>query len=189
MKSSSVLGVGRVARSSDALNTDAMISRCNSANVSLAGTNTGSTIQEEERQDDTALAALKAVSTLDAHCLRWMNKRKTGVSTGNANVKVRIFRLIPLPHHNHLILSMIFKLPPDKARQLREVFAGLDFNGGGSVDINEFKAAISYVNETFKDGSINFGDAHQINALFRAMDTDGSGDIDFGEFMSVCYRY
>ena len=61
----------------------------------------------------------------------------------------------------------------------------MDFNGGGSVDINEFKAAISYVNAAFPDGSINFGDAHQINALFRAMDTDGSGDVDFGEFMSV----
>lgn len=65
------------------------------------------------------------------------------------------------------------------------MFAGLDFNGGGSVDINEFKAAISYVNSVSKDGGVNFGDARQINALFRAMDTDGSGDVDFNEFMSV----
>jgi Ca2+-binding EF-hand superfamily protein len=118
---------------------------------------------EIKQQEESDLAALKSVSTLDSHCIRWMNKRKTGVADGTQNVK----------------------LPPDKARQLREVFAGLDFNGGGSVDITEFKAAIAYVNSVSKDGSCNFGDERQINTLFRAMDADGSGDVDFGEFMSA----
>ena len=35
-----------------------------------------------------ALAELKAVSTLDSHAIRWMNKRKKGIQQGAANVKV-----------------------------------------------------------------------------------------------------
>ena len=81
----------------------------------------------------------------------------------------------------------MLQLAPDKARQLREVFSGLDFNGSGSVDIVEFKDAIAYVNSASKDGSRKFGDERQINALFRAMDADGNGAVDFEEFMMVLY--
>lgn len=60
-----------------------------SADPSVAGTNGESTIRLEiQQQEDMDLAAMKAVCTLDAHCIRWMNRRKNGVATGAANVKV-----------------------------------------------------------------------------------------------------
>ena len=65
------------------------LARSNSMNMSVGPSSSDSTIQQEiQLQEETDLAQMKSVCTLDAHCIRWMNKRKTGISNGTQNVKV-----------------------------------------------------------------------------------------------------
>ena len=61
----------------------------------------------------------------------------------------------------------------------------MDFDGSGSVDIVEFKEAISFVNKVQSDSTHSFGDEQQINRLFREMDSDGNGAVDLNEFMTA----
>ena len=61
-----------------------------SGGVSIAPSTSESTLlrQEVKEQEELDLARLKSVCTLDAHCIRWMNKRKAGIAEGTQNVKV-----------------------------------------------------------------------------------------------------
>lgn len=67
----------------------APLARSDSMNMSVGPSSSDSTIQQDiQLQEETDLAQMKSVCTLDAHCIRWMNKRKTGISNGTQNVKV-----------------------------------------------------------------------------------------------------
>jgi Ca2+-binding EF-hand superfamily protein len=79
------------------------------------------------------------------------------------------------------------QLTADKARQLKNIFSDLDYDGSGSVGIDEFRDAIAYVNAMQAQSGIpsSFGSSREINKLFKAMDSDGNGEVDFGEFMDA----
>lgn len=105
---------------------------------------------------------LKNMTMLPPDAIRWMNKRRPLNQTTTK------------PTH----------IPPHKASQLREMFDGLDFDGGGEIDLKEFKDAIAYVSEHSTIGTSDIlGDPKNVTAIFRAMDADGSGTVDFDEFV------
>lgn len=70
---------------------------------------------------------------------------------------------------------------------MRQIFNGLDYDGSGSVGIDEFQEAIAYVNAMQAKSGVpsSFGNRREINELFKAMDSDGNGEVDFGEFMDA----
>jgi hypothetical protein len=103
---------------------------------------------------------IKQVSFLDPYSLRWINKRR-GINTG-ANIAVQI--------------------TPHKFNQLRDMFQGLDFDGGGEIDFEEFKNAVEYVEKKTNNKSMLSGDPKKI---FKLMDADGSGSVDFKEFLNA----
>jgi Ca2+-binding EF-hand superfamily protein len=105
---------------------------------------------------------LKNMTMLPPDAIRWMNRRRPLTQT------------ISKPTH----------IPPHQASQLREMFDGLDFDGGGEIDLKEFKDAIAYVSQHSTVGANNLlGDPKNVTAIFRAMDADGSGTVDFDEFV------
>lgn len=117
-----------------------------------------------EADNDAAKDAhtLKNMTMLPPDAIKWMNKRRPLTQT------------ISKPTH----------IPPHQASQLREMFAGLDFDGGGEIDLKEFKDAIAYVSQHSTVGTSDIlGDPKNVTAIFRAMDADGSGTVDFDEFV------
>jgi Ca2+-binding EF-hand superfamily protein len=107
-------------------------------------------------------ATLKNMTMLPPDSIRWMNRRRP------------LSQTISKPSH----------IPPHQASQLREMFDGLDFDGGGEIDLKEFKDAIAYVSEHSTVGTnAILGDPKNVTAIFRAMDADGSGTVDFDEFV------
>lgn len=114
---------------------------------------------EEEKENVGDDMRQSAVSFLDPVSIRWMNKRRKNVS-------------------NHQIAN---KVTPQRAQQIRDMFNGLDFDGGGEIDLQEFKQAVAYVALHTKNSS--WADPKKLNEMFVAMDTDGSGTVDFNEFM------
>jgi len=119
-------------------------------------------IEDEDENEDKKDDNLKSMTMLPPDAIRWMNKRR------------------PL----NQTVAKATHIPPHKASQLREMFDGLDIDGGGEIDLKEFKDAIAYVSEhsTVGTGDI-LGDPKNVTAIFRAMDTDGSGTVDFNEFV------
>lgn len=119
-------------------------------------------IENDEENDNREEHTLKNMTMLPPDAIRWMNKRRPLTQT------------ISKPSH----------IPPHQASQLREMFDGLDFDGGGEIDLKEFKDAIAYVSQhsTVGTGDI-LGDPKNVTAIFRAMDADGSGTVDFDEFV------
>lgn len=115
-----------------------------------------------ESDDNKEEHTLKNMTRLPPDSIRWMNKRRP------------LNQTITKPSH----------IPPHQAAQLREMFEGLDFDGGGEIDLKEFKDAIAYVSEHSTMGTNDIlGDPKNVNAIFRAMDADGSGTVDFDEFV------
>mmetsp|Transcript_23729 Transcript_23729/g.40380 ORF Transcript_23729/g.40380 Transcript_23729/m.40380 type:complete len:350 (+) Transcript_23729:159-1208(+) len=115
-----------------------------------------------EVENDKEEHMLKTMTMLPADAIRWMNKRRP------------LDQTITKPSH----------IPPHQASQLREMFDGLDFDGGGEIDLKEFKDAIAYVSKHSSVGTGDIlGDPKNVTAIFRAMDADGSGTVDFDEFL------
>mmetsp|Transcript_20080 Transcript_20080/g.28860 ORF Transcript_20080/g.28860 Transcript_20080/m.28860 type:complete len:369 (-) Transcript_20080:125-1231(-) len=106
--------------------------------------------------------AVKNMTLLAPDSIRWMNKRRP------------LNQAVSKPQH----------ISPHRASQLRDMFDGLDFDGGGEIDLKEFKEAINYVTARSKGPSI-LGDPKQINQIFVEMDADGSGTVDFDEFVTA----
>lgn len=105
---------------------------------------------------------LKNMTMLPPDAIRWMNKRR------------------PL----NQVTSKPTHIPPHQASQLREMFDGLDIDGGGEIDMKEFKDAIAYVSAHSSVGMSDIlGDPKNVKAIFRAMDADGNGTVDFNEFV------
>lgn len=119
-----------------------------------------SSLQSELCDNDNR--EVKNMTMLPPDSIRWMNRRRPL----NQNIQK--------PTH----------IPPHQASQLREMFDGLDFDGGGEIDLKEFKDAIAYVSEHSTVGTnAILGDPKNVTAIFRAMDADGSGTVDFDEFV------
>jgi Ca2+-binding EF-hand superfamily protein len=104
---------------------------------------------------------LKNMTLLGPDAIHWMNKRRPLNQTQAQ------------PQH----------ISPHRASQLRDMFDGLDFNGGGEIDLKEFKEAIAYVESRAVGGTSIFGDPKRVNEIFQEMDADGSGTVDFNEFV------
>lgn len=109
-----------------------------------------------EGEEDNEEGEGEAISHLDPVSIRWMNKRRPKGAAG------------------------ALKISAHKAAQLKEMFDGLDFDGGGEIELREFRQAINYVTETTHQEPI---EPKKLAEIFRAMDTDGSGTVDFGEFL------
>ena len=119
-------------------------------------------IVEEENEKTEEERTLKNMTMLPPDSIRWMNKRRP------------LNQVITKPRH----------IPPHLASQLREMFDGLDFDGGGEIDMKEFKEAIAYVTKYSSVATSEIlGDPKNVAAIFRAMDADGSGQVDFDEFV------
>lgn len=116
----------------------------------------------EESNEDEQDHNLKNMTLLSPEAIQWMNKRRP---LHQAQVQ---------PQH----------ISPHRASQLRDMFDGLDFNGGGEIDLKEFKEAIAYV-ESRTTGTSIFGDPKRVNEIFQEMDADGSGTVDFNEFVTA----
>ena len=61
--------------------------------------------------------------------------------------------------------------------KLREVFDGIDLDGGGTIDAEELKAALKNAGREQTDA--------QIRQMMRICDEDGDGDIGFEEFVHI----
>ena len=61
--------------------------------------------------------------------------------------------------------------------EIRELFDGVDTDGSGAIDFDEFKEAISDLFDTLTD--------KDARTLFNYFDTDKNGTIDFDEFKSL----
>jgi calcium-dependent protein kinase len=73
--------------------------------------------------------------------------------------------------------AVAFQMPPQKATLLRNLFQEIDKDGLGTVDFEEFKAAMKAVDPTLSQGDIK--------SLFDAMDLDGDGEVSFIEFVAA----
>jgi hypothetical protein len=115
-----------------------------------------------EVHDEQEEQSLKNMTLLGPDAIQWMNKRRP------------LNQAQSQPQH----------ISPHRASQLRDMFDGLDFNGGGEIDLKEFKEAIAYVESKARAGSASiFGDPKRVNEIFQEMDADGSGTVDFNEFV------
>jgi hypothetical protein len=115
-------------------------------------------IEVKDETEDKKMK-IKQVSFLDPYSLKWINKRR-GIDTG---------------------LNVAIQITPHKYNQLKEMFDGLDFDGGGEIDFDEFKNALQYVNDKTKQKNL-LGDP---KTIFKLMDTDGSGTVDLKEFITA----
>ena len=91
-----------------------------------------------------------AVSFLDPRTIAWLNKRR------------------PKASHSTPLVT------PTRARQLKTIFDGLDFDRSGGVSLEEMTEAIDYV----AAADPTFQNAEGIKAYFKSMDVDGNGIID-----------
>lgn len=66
----------------------------------------------------------------------------------------------------------------DLVKQLRKMFAELDADGSGEVELAEIRNAPPHVQETLGD----VVDMDELEDLFQTIDTDGSGSIGIDEF-------
>ena len=109
-------------------------------------------------QEDGDLVNSKSVSFLPPDTIAWMNRHKplAGVSAKQSH------------------------LTPAKALHFREIFRGLDFDGSGSISLEEMEEAIQYVGKAEPDCVRH---PEEINKFFRSMDVDGNGIIDLSEFL------
>ncbi|CAE7627766.1 unnamed protein product, partial [Symbiodinium microadriaticum] len=105
---------------------------------------------------------IRNMTSLSPDAIRWMNARRP------------LNQAVAKPQH----------ISPHRASQLRDIFNGLDFDGGGEIDLKEFKEAIAYV-EAHTKGSSIFGDPKKVKEIFEEMDADGSGTVDFDEFVTA----
>jgi len=65
---------------------------------------------------------------------------------------------------------------------LRRVFARIDVDGGGTLDLNEVTPLIKYISHRHLSVSMTTQDVHDFVDIF---DSDGSSDIDFGELLNI----
>merc|ERR1711920_1172925 len=72
-------------------------------------------------------------------------------------------------------------------RELRDVFAEMDFDESGTIGLQEVKAYFEdpRVRGFFTALGLDTSDTER---LFRLLDDDGSGDVDVNEFLEGCLR-
>ena len=75
------------------------------------------------------------------------------------------------------MVAVAFQMPTKKANMLRKLFQEIDKDGTGSVDKEEFHAAMLSVDPDLCPSDIN--------VIFEAMDVDGNGQISFLEFVAA----
>ena len=111
-----------------------------------------------ESVDEDELTESKSVSFLPPDTIAWMNKHRPlcGVTARQTH------------------------LTPAKALHFRAIFRGLDFDGSGTISLDEMAEAIEYVGK-HEPECVQHPD--EINKFFRSMDVDGNGAIDLGEFL------
>lgn len=105
---------------------------------------------------------VKNMTSLSPDTIKWMNSRRP------------LNQSVAKPQH----------ISPHRAAQLKDIFDGLDFDGGGEIDLQEFKEAIAFV-ESRSNGPSIFGDPKKVKEIFIEMDADGSGTVDFDEFVTA----
>lgn len=112
----------------------------------------------KHEQDEEDFVNSKSVSFLPPDTIAWMNKHKplAGVTAKQSH------------------------LTPAKALHYREIFRGLDFDGSGSISLEEMEEAIQYVGKAEPECVRH---PEEINKFFRSMDVDGNGIIDLSEFL------
>lgn len=115
---------------------------------------------EEKSVDPHSIGASKSVSFLPPQTLRWINKRRPASEEETAKF-----------------------MTASRALQLRNVFRSLDFDGSGSIELDELKQAINFVAKPRDGGAPIIDDPDKINKFFESMDLDGNGAVDFNEFL------
>jgi hypothetical protein len=97
------------------------------------------------------------VSNLSYDSLRWIKKRRT------------------MDSNQRVVISYI------RNRQLREMFKKLDFNGHGSIELEELTDAIHYVKSRITEGDgVKY--FQNLDQIFADMDDNGDGTVDYQEF-------
>jgi hypothetical protein len=103
----------------------------------------------------------KGVSFLSPDAVRWINKRQPEIT-----------------------MRKHAKVLPVRALQLKEIFKGLDFDGSGSIDVNELRAAIEYVSKAKGEDNLPLlKEPANLTDFFLSMDTNNDGAVDFNEFL------
>lgn len=74
-----------------------------------------------------------------------------------------------------ILASMIAE--KQKSSQVHQIFAEIDKDGSGSIDLEEFVVAYNRVHEGLSRSDIEL--------IFREADVDGSGELDFKEFERI----
>ena len=106
---------------------------------------------------------LAALSTLDAHTVRWLNRRKTVKGPLAAFYKYQTTLANALPY--------------------KPIFRGLDTADEGDIELADIEDVIKKLSKPPRPGEERlFDDPKAILNFFREMDTDGGGTVDFGEF-------
>jgi hypothetical protein len=80
-------------------------------------------------------------------------------------------------HHNKKFMHQA-ALDPSKVIKLSEMFQHMDYDGNGTIELDEIQQALETI-------CYNELKAQEILAKFELMDTDGSGELDFEEFVAV----
>lgn len=75
------------------------------------------------------------------------------------------------------MVAVAFDMPPQKVKLMRSLFQEIDKDGTGTVDREEFHAAMQAVDPTLSD--------IDIAVLFEAMDLDGDGVVSYLEFVAA----
>ena len=78
---------------------------------------------------------------------------------------------------NHIIMEILYA----NHQMLMTVFKFLDFDGNGSIDVDEFKTGVDILNKRLPEDR----QLKNPEALFRQIDRDGNGIIDLDEFEEV----
>jgi len=80
-------------------------------------------------------------------------------------------------HHNKKLMHQV-ALDEQKINQLASMFRHLDYDGNGTIEMDEIQMALETI-------CYNELKAQEILSKFELMDADGSGSIDFEEFVAV----
>jgi Ca2+-binding EF-hand superfamily protein len=82
---------------------------------------------------------------------------------------------------------------PQSEQDIRRIFAQVDTNGDGEIDLAEFHARlveVFYQADTNKDGFLSPEEYNRLpfSGDFKAADTNGDGRISLHEFVAIRFR-